>query len=86
MLLDDTGHEEQSLDNANNVNMSNTSEVSFTYYIITEGEWEGLGMMMLHVIVTWVHSVKLITEGVFKNWPKSGYVICEQQNNSVKHL
>ena len=34
----------------------------FTYYIITEGEG-GSSMITLHVIVTWVSTVKVITEG-----------------------
>ena len=36
---------------------------SFTYYVITEGEGGGPEMITLHVIVTWVHTVKVITEG-----------------------
>ena len=35
---------------------------SFTYYVITEGEG-GSSMITLHVIVTWVSTVKVITEG-----------------------
>ena len=34
----------------------------FTYYVITEGEG-GSSMITLHVIVTWVSTVKVITEG-----------------------
>ena len=36
-------------------------------------------MITLHVIVTWVSTVKLITEGKGggKNRPKIDYVICE---------
>ena len=36
---------------------------SFTYYVITEGEG-GSSMITLHVIVTWVSTVKVITEGM----------------------
>ena len=37
---------------------------SFTYYVITKGEGGGSEMItLLHVIVTWVHTVKVITEG-----------------------
>ena len=50
---------------------------SFTYYVITEREGGGSEMITLHVIVTWVHTVKVITEGGGKTRPKIDYVICE---------
>ena len=47
----------------------------FTYYVITAGEG-GSSMITLHVIVTWVSTVKVITERG-KTRPKIDYVICE---------
>ena len=35
----------------------------FTYYVITKGEGGGLEMITLHFIVSWVYTVKVITEG-----------------------
>ena len=43
-------------------NHVNANMGSFTYYVITEGRG-GSSMITLHVIVTWVSTVKVITEG-----------------------
>ena len=32
------------------------------HILFTEGDEGGLEVVMLHVVVTWVHSVKVITE------------------------